>query len=282
MKRLFLILGLVLMLGSTSCFAECNYTCVFPYDMNNKFSTFISKISGLNYARTQLSEIVLKKAIAKSVESHKKLKVDLNSYSAKDLANGIFKSMEISGHDVVIDGIYISYFELKSLCEFNYIKYDKKGNLTFKEDFPMSYTFKMSEDDINNSMKSAKYQKIINDVNKLSFAGVKVSSTEVSIRGNRFYYTIYVSLPLVRDPKKLEITSDIMVENGKINFENTRLSSNSFKFDLKKINFLMNYLNPLDFSVNIFNNKNAKVYIDNISIKNNEIIADGVVIIPKD
>lgn len=44
----------------------------------------------------------------------------------------------------------------------------------------------------------------------------------------------------------------------------------------------MNYLNPLDFSVNIFDNKNAKVYIENVEIKNNIVNTDGVIIIPKD
>ncbi len=44
----------------------------------------------------------------------------------------------------------------------------------------------------------------------------------------------------------------------------------------------MKYLNPLDFSVNIFDNKDAKVYIRNLSIKNNIIIMDGIIIIPKD
>ena len=44
----------------------------------------------------------------------------------------------------------------------------------------------------------------------------------------------------------------------------------------------MNYLNPLDFSINIFDNKDAKVYIKNIAIKNNVIVTDGVVIVPKD
>ena len=70
--------------------------------------------------------------------------------------------------------------------------------------------------------------------------------------------------------------------NIRIDFENTKLTSNSFKFDLKKIDFIMNYLNPLDFSINIFDNKDAKVYIKNIAIKNNTIVTDGIVIVPKD
>ncbi len=282
MKKIILLLGLILLSSAVSFAADCEYTCVEPYDMNNKFSSFFSSITGLNFTRTKISESVLKKSVSKIAQGDKDLKVDLQSYSAKDLSNGIFKSLSISGKDVNIDGIYLSEFELNSLCDFNYVQYDKKGNLTFKEDFPMAYSLKMNADDINKTMQSEKYQKVINDVNKLSFAGIKVASTQASIRGNRFFYIINISLPFIKDNKKIEITADLDVKDGKIDFDNTRLASNSFNLDLKKIDFLMNYLNPLDFSLNIFDNKDAKVAIKNIAIKNNEIYADGIAIVPKD
>lgn len=282
MKKAILILGLCLITAGIS-FAgnKCTYTCVTPYDMNNKFSTVISKITGLNLAGTKISENIVKKSIAKNIQG-KDLKVDIDSYSAKDLKNGIFKSMKIKGNNVIVNEIYLSEFELKSLCDFNYIKYDKSGNINFKEDYPMSFKFRMNADDINKSMQSKKYQKIINDVNKIGLGGLKVSSTEVSIRGNKFYYIVNVAIPFVKKEQKIEITADIDIKDGKIDFGNTRLASNSFKLDLKKIDGLMNYLNPLDFSVNIFDNKNANIGIKNIAIKNNEIVADGVVVIPKD
>ena len=280
MKKILLLLVFLVTLSPISFGADCQYKCVEPYNMNNKFSSFLSSITGLNFTRTKITQAVMKKAINKSVKEGA-LKVDIDSYSAKDLANGIFKSLTISGKDVSVDDIHFSYLEFKSLCDFNYVEYDKKGNLVFKEDFPMSFEMQMSNDDINKSMQSEHYKKIINDVNKLGFGGIKVSSTEASIRGNRFYYSFNVSIPFMKD-KKIELSADLKVKDGEIDFENTKLSSNSFKLDLKKVDFLMKYLNPLDFSVNIFDNKDAKVYIKNISIKNNIIITDGIIIIPKD
>lgn len=197
------------------------------------------------------------------------------------MANGIFKSLEISGKNVSISDIYLTSLKLKSLCEFNYIEYDKQGNLGFREDFPMSFEVQMSDEDLNKTMQSEHYKKIINDVNKLGMGGIRVSSTEASLRGNKFYYAFIVSIPFMKD-RKIELTADINVKDGQIDFENTRLASNSFSLDLKRVNFLMRYLNPLDFSVNIFNNKDAKVYIRNVAIKNNIIVTDGVIIIPKD
>ena len=274
------LLTMLLMAAPVAFGADCEYSCVAPYDTSSKVSSFFSTISGSKLIKTKISEKIVKKSIAKTVKGGD-LKVDIDSYSAKDLNNGIFKSGTITGKNVNVDGIYLSSLELKTLCYFNYIQYDKKGNLTFKEDLPLSFKLGMSADDINNTMKSSRYQKIINDVNKLGFAGISVSSTKASIRSNKFYYDIYISIPFMKDIK-LELTADVKVKNGAIDFENTRFTSNSLKLDLKKIDFLMQYLNPLDFSVNIFDNKDAKVYIKNIAIKNNIIVTDGVVIVPKD
>ena len=282
MKKIIILLGLCLLSSTASIAANCEYSCVEPYDINGKFSTFISNITGLNFTQTKISEAVLKKSISKTLKGDKNLKVDIESYSAKDLKNGIFKSLLISGENVVLEDIYLSSLELKSLCDFNYVQYDKKGNLTFKEDFPMSFNITMDSDDINNTMKSEKYKKVINDVNKLGLGGIKVASTTSSIRGNKFYYALNIEIPFIKKELKVEISADIKVKNGKIDFDNTRLASNSFNLDLKRFDFLMDYLNPLDFSVNIFNNKDAKVYIKNIAIKNNTIVTDGTVVVPKD
>lgn len=280
MKKLILLLGLFLLGTSCSWSASCTYKCVEPYDMSGKVSTFFSNVTGLNFTRTKISEAVLKKAISKSVQGGK-LKVNINSYSGKDLANGIFKSLTISGKNLNIDGVQLSALELKSLCEFNYVKYDRKGNLEFREDFPMSFDIKMDANDINMTMRSERFKNAINSVNKFAFAGIKLTSTESSIRGNKFYYTMYFSVPLMKD-QKIELEADLKVVDGKINLKNTRLTSNSKVIDLSKADSIVKRLNPLDFSTSIFNNKEAKVYVKNIAIKNNIIIADGVVIIPKD
>ena len=280
MKKLILLLGLLLLTSSASNAASCTYKCVEPYNMSSKLSSFLSSVTGLNFTKSVIAEAVIKKSIEKTVKADK-LDVSIDSYSSKDLSNGIFKSLKITGKNINADGIYLSSMELKTLCDFNYVEYDKKGNLTFKEDLPMSFDIGMSADDINNTMQSARYQKIINDVNKLFFGGIKVSSTLASIRSNKFYYTIMLEIPFMKE-QKVELTTDFKVKDGKVDFQNTRLSSNSYKFDLKRLDSIMKYLNPLDFSVSIFGNKKAKIYVKNLAIKNNIIVTDGVIVIPKD
>ncbi len=282
MKKIILLLGMLL-LANTASLAACDYECVAPYNMNTKFRTFLSSVSGLNFTSEKAAQKILKREISKVAPSDT-LKVKLDSYSSKDLKNGIFKSLSLKAENMNINDIYLSYLEMNTLCDFNYIKQSGK-DVVFMEDFPMSFNIQMTADDINKTMESERYQKIINDLNRLGNSyggGIKISSTKVAISANKFYYVIGLSIPFIRLEQKLIINSDLRVRKGKIDFVNTKLVSDSFSLDLKKVDFILNYLNPLDFSVNILDNKDAKVSVDSVDIKNNVIWAEGVAIIPKD
>ncbi|MBD5403285.1 hypothetical protein HDR58_10895 [bacterium] len=282
MKKIVLLLG-ALLLANGSAFAACDYECVAPYDMNSKFRTFLGSASGFNFLSEKTTQVIVRKAISKSITSDD-LKVKLDSYSSKDLKNGIFKSLSITGNNVSVKDIYLSYLDMKTLCDFNYIR-QNGSDMFFVEDFPMSFDIRLTASDINKTMKNERYQRVINDFNKLAKsygAGIQISSTRVAIKSNKFYYIIGVTIPFVRAEQKMVITSDIVVRNKKIDFTNTQLVSNIFRLDLHKVDFILNYLNPLDFSVNILDNKDAKVSVNNVSIKNNMIYTDGVAVIPKD
>lgn len=282
MKKIILLLG-ILLAANTSAFAGCEYNCVEPYNMNTKFRTVMSGVSGLNLTSEKAAQRILKREISKVAENDL-LKVKLESYSAKDLKNGIFKSLSVKGENININDIYLSNLEMNTLCDFNYIK-QSNDDIVFMEDFPMSFNITVSESDINNTIEATRYQKIINDLNNLANSygvGIKITSSRIAIKANKLYYVLGISIPFVRNEQKLVINSDLRVKNGKIDFTNTKLVSNSFRLDLKKVDFILNYLNPFDFSVNILDNKDAKVSVNNVDIKNNVVVADGVVVIPKD
>ena len=89
MKKIILLLGMLL-LANTASLAACDYECVAPYNMNTKFRTFLSSVSGLNFTSEKAAQKILKREISKVAPSDT-LKVKLDSYSSKDLKNGIFK-----------------------------------------------------------------------------------------------------------------------------------------------------------------------------------------------
>ena len=281
-KKIILLLGLFLAISSAA-YADCEYECVAPYDMNSKFRTFASAVTGFNSITENRIEAVFKKEVLK-IASAEELKVNLDSYSPRDLKNGIFKSMTLNGKNVVINDIHLSSLDLQSLCDFNYIQSGENG-VVFKEAFPMSFSMTISPDDINKTMEHSRYKKLIDDLNILGknyAGGLKVASTKVAVKNNKFYYIIGFDIPFIPREQKLVIEADITVKNGKIDYSKTRLASGHFSMDLRRIDFIMNALNPLNFSVNILKNKNAKVTVKNVSMANGLIFADGIMVIPKD
>jgi hypothetical protein len=80
----------------------------------------------------------------------------------------------------------------------------------------------------------------------------------------------------------LVFQSDISARDGKVRYNNTKIVSGNFSLDLSKVNYIMNYLNPLSFSIKVVDEKEADFYIDKMSIENNMIVANGVVTVKKD
>ena len=282
MKKILLVF-LAILFTFNCANADCDYECVKPYDLNNKFRSVMSAVTGFNAIVENRIESVLKKEIFK-IASADNLKIKVDSYSPKDLKNGIFKSMEVKGNNVVINGIHLTSLELKTLCDFNYIKESGK-EIVFVEDMPMSFNVEMTSQDLNNTMDNSRYKKIIKDVNNLGQAyggGLQISSAKVAIKNNKFYFIMALDMPFITKQPKMVVSADLKVKDGKIDYQNTRITSGFIKFDLKKFDFIMNYLNPLDFSINFIDNKDAKFKVKNLEIKDDTIYANGIIIIPKD
>lgn len=282
MKKLVLLLGLLLSFSSVS-FANCEYKCVQPYDMNSGFRTFLGAVSGVNSLSESVAQRILKREIAKNFKG-KNIEAEVQSSSSKDLKEGRFKYLYLSGEDLIINEIPLSYLEIKTLCDFNYIK-QVNNDVIFMEDLPVSFNFRVSENDVNKILLSKRYQRVINGLNKIGKhygKGIQITKTKVAIKSNKFYYVIGVSIPFLKNIQKLVINSDLQVKDGRIDFANTRLVSNSFEMDLKNVDFILNYLNPLDFPVHLLKNKDMNVVIKSVNIKNNEIVASGIAVVSKD
>lgn len=281
MKKALLTI-LLLTLGQVS-FASCDaQTCVAPYDLTSGFSRFFSKVTGQNFIASKIGESLLKKAIKKEITSGK-IDVNLNSFSTRDLKAGRFKSLEISGKDIVVDGIYISYFNAKTLCDFNYVVQDKDGNVIVKEDLPVALNVEITEDDLNNTMNSSDYKRMVNDINTIggTLNLFQIVSTSVKLKNGKMYYIMKYAIPFVRKPQEIVISSDLCVSNGEIILANTNFVNDNVALDIHKFSKLLNYINPLDFSAKILENKNARVSIQNVHILNGKIDIDGKITVLK-
>jgi len=282
MKKILLIM--VLLLSSSGVYAACeNVKCVEPYDLSSSTSQFFSTLTGQKFLSEKIGERIIKKTVKKNIISGD-IKTDVKSFSAKDLKAGRFKSVEISGKNVNVQGVHISSFDAKTLCDFNYITENSNGDVVVKEDMPLSVSVVMTEDDINNTMNSTDYKRFIDNINNVggNFNILNIESTSVKIKDNKMHYVMKYSIPFVRKTKEIKLSSDLRVENGQIKLANTTLDNNTFSIDMDKFSKILNYINPLDFSAKIVENKDAKLNIENININENKINISGKITVLKD
>lgn len=289
MKKIVLILMLlasvVYVQYNQKAFANtdsaCSVKCVEPYGLTSSTSRFFSTVTGQNFLAEKIGAGLLKKAIKKNIESGS-IKTDLQSYSVRDLKAGRFKSIEISGKNINAQGVYISSFTLKTLCNFNYIVDNKKGDVIIKENMPMSLSVEITEDDLNKTMLSSDYKRIISDVNSLAGGFFEINSTQVRLKDNKMYYVLKYNMPFVRKSKEIALCANLRIDNGKIVLADTSFVGSGATLDINKFSKLLNYINPLDFSAKILENKDAKVNIKNIKIVDKKITMDGIVTVLKD
>ena len=78
------------------------------------------------------------------------------------------------------------------------------------------------------------------------------------------------------------ISSDVNVHNGKIILAETEVMNEKLKVDLSKITYLLNNLNPLNFSLKILENKDANLQVQEAVIKDNKINVNGIITVDKD
>lgn len=285
MKKL-LISVITIMIFGLAANAQCSYTdfqCPQNYKTSSGFSKFMGSVTGANFIARKAGESIIKKSIKNDAEGD--FDVKLESFSAADLAAGRFKSLSITGKNIVSDDVYLSYLNLKTICDYNYIVLDKKNNTaTFKEDFGMTFGAVMTESDINNSMQNKEYKYLIDEINSLgkSISLFNIQSAKVKIKNNKFMYVIKIAFPMFGMSKSVVITSDINVHNGRIIFTQTNVMNDYVKMDLSKITYLLNYLNPLNFSLRILENKDADMQIQEAVIKNDKIYVNGIITVDKD
>lgn len=283
MKKIILSFVLLLAVQGVQAQDCSTLKCPAPYDLTSGFSRGMSTVTGQKFLSEKIGEKLVKKAIKKNITSGD-IKVNLDAYSVRDLKAGRFKSLEINAKNVDIQGVYISSFNAKTLCNFNYIANDKRGNYIVKEDIPASFNAIITEEDLNKTMLSSDYKRMIDDINSIggNLNIFQITSTNIKLKNDKMYYVLKYSMPFVRKTKELVITANLKVENGQIELANTSFLNNSMALDVDKLSKLINYINPLDFSAKILENKDAKFNIETVNISNGKITIDGNMTILKD
>lgn len=281
MKKILVLLGAIVISSGAAFSADCSsFKCpANPYSDNLS----ISNVTGTNFLAERIANTIIKKQILR--DSQGKYKVNLESYNIAALKKGIFKSLEITGEDTVTDGIYASMIKLRTVCDYNYIEINnKEKTTTFKEDFGMAYAVQFTESDLNKTMANSQYTDLIRKVNSIGNTTkmFNISSTSAKIINNKLVYVMRVAVPLLNLKKDVAIQTDLKVRNGEIIIDEAELMTEAMKVDVNKLLKLVNYLDPLDFSMELIKNKDANMQVKEVNIKDNKINVSGLITVAKD
>ncbi len=278
-KALLTIFMVLLATVSMPVYSYCDISCKPAGELTSKTSQTMSRITGQNAVAEKIAENMLIKAIKKIVSGE--FNVKLESYSVRDLKAGKFKSLKVDGTNIKFEDIYISQINVKTLCDYNYIKDNGKNGVTIMENLPLSIHAVITEDDLNKTMMSPDYQKILSNLNNFgeNLNIFKIESANVKIIKNKLFYIMKFKIPFVNKQHYVALSTDLSVKDGRIVFSDTKVLRNMPNLNLNNI---INSLNPLDFSLRMPENKNAKVNVNNVTIQDQKIIIDAYLVILKD
>ena len=282
MKKLVTLLICLLFFNTVQASSNCyeEFKCPEETGLTSSYTRIFSNLTKNKFLAEKIKKEKIKKNIKKTAQGD--FSVKIKSYSATDMKAGRFKSFELNGKDVNFEGIYLSEFNLKTICDFNYINLDKDWNMTVVNNLPMTFDLTITDADLNKTMSTEEYTRVLNDINMLGSGLFTIESSELRIKNDKIYYILKYAIPFVRKPQEVVISAGLTVKNGDIRFADARILNKDFKLKAEKLSSVLNYINPLDFSVKILENKDARLNIKDVSIADNKITVDGTVILLKD
>ena len=226
-------------------------------------------------------ESAIKKTLKKQTGAN--FKVHFVGYTTSSMKQGIFKHLELSGENLIVEEIPVPYVHLKSLTDYNYIDYTKNP-IVYKADMIFQYDMLLTQDSLNSALKDRNYQKTMNRVNKLAYPMFHLSTISTKIIKNRLYIVMNYNLPLAKSQKNKTFvaSTDLKIENGKIKAKNVHIDSIYGNLGLDRVANLINLLNPLEFTLAQMDTKNFRGKIENVNIIDNNIKVDGKIFIKED
>ena len=279
MKVRFLLLFLIFSLFINPCFSKEFYTCGEPFDLSSKLVRYPTNMLGINFIAKQVAKSIIKKEIKGMIKGD--IKVKLDSYSVFDLKKGIIKSFELTADEVVSDDVYVNRLEAKTLCDFNYVNY-QKNPIEYRVPMPLDFTMYLTDKDLNKSFfdeDNKIYKKRLNQINIIMNDILITKQISTEIRNNKFYFILNGYVPILRVPVKVTISSKINVKNNQIVLNDTLTRGLSKFVPEDTIYEIINIINPLEYTLNSFETTRDKIIVNNVKIVDNKIVINGIMVL---
>ncbi len=267
-KVLLTFLLLILFIGV--CRADDKYSK--EYLQNHKHFSIMNPIA------EGFAKHTIKSALKK--ETGASFDVEFEGYTLSSMKKGIFKYLELTGENVVSEGIPIPYVHVKSLSDYNYIDYTKEP-AEFKSDMQFEYDMILSDESMNQALKHGSYAKVLDKINNIAYPLFQVKGVRTKIINNMVYILVDYNFPIMPASKdKVFVSStSFKVDKGEIIACGVKLDSAYGNISLNKVANMINLLNPLGFTLDLLESKQCDGKIENVNIVNNKIKINGKIFI---
>ncbi|MGN1124881.1 MAG: hypothetical protein ACI4SM_01720 [Candidatus Gastranaerophilaceae bacterium] len=282
-KKSFLSLVLISALSLSASASDMSTYCASPHDLSLKGTQILTNVTGMTLLTQAVANSIVKSELKKSTGANG-FKVKMKSFSAKDLVDGRFKSLNITGKNLNFDGVYVSEFNANTVCNFNYIKATRK-NVYFKDNFVMNYNMTVSDSDLRKTVLSKDYLSVLKSLNLKTYGLnlFELKDVDVKLKNDKFYFTLKMNNKIFNMslPLNVELSTKMIVENNKIKVSEVAFENLNQKINLSQVTNLLNLINPLNFTVDVMGNKNTKLSLNDFVIKGDKINLSGTVFVPK-
>lgn len=231
--------------------------------------------SVMNPVVESIAQKVIKKSLQKDIGKGN-YKVKFDGYTLFSMKRGIFKNLEITGKDLDVEGISVPYLSLKTVTDYNWIDISQDP-VKIKSDMEFSYEMELTEKSISEALKHEDYKKTLAKINKRAYPLFALHDVRIRIRHDKVHIIMDYSLPLssYNKRKTFMVSSNFVVDNGKIKASNIGVDNAYGNLPLDKVTNLVNLLDPLSFALDIMKDEKCTGNIENVKIENNIIKISG-------
>lgn len=251
-----------------------------PCKISNIVLRGMQYVSGLNYVASKFAEFQIKKQILKHADGD--FNVDIDSFSALDLASGKLKSLKIDASHAEVKELYFKDIKAQSVCDYIHIDYKAKP-VKLKQPLTVRFSGTITENGLNKTVQGQVYKNHLIKVkhNNNEFKLFEFINSRATIKNNRMQLMTDLKFSSGGFRVPLYIDSGLNVIEHKLKMTDARISTGGINFHLKLPDNFLDMINPLVFNLRNIETKGKKISFNNVSIINNKINIDFNLWLPK-
>ncbi len=234
----------------------------------------------LNYIQCKVLEYVISREVKEFTGGYIKVKVD--SYGAKALRNGIFKSVALEGRNLNIDGMNISKFSADTITENNRLDVSDYNNLRLITDILAEYTAELTNEDINTIINSKEYKNEIALINKKLSPFLRIYNTSIYSENNRLHIKLWLASDIIGSTFTVSMSTDIYSDGYKAGLNDIKFSKKVKIGISDSVLTVVETLNPINFVIKELDDAKISTSVKSINIVDDKIQISGIIKIYKD